>query len=163
MSQPVNVLFLCTGNSARGIIAEAILNREGAGKFKAFSAGAKPKGAVNPHVIQLLSAMHFPTDALRSKSWDEFAGPDALKMDFVFTVCGAAAEEECPVWAGHPITAVWAIPDPIAVQGSEAVKSEMFVETFHMLNSRIMAFINLPMSSLSRLSLQEHVDTLSHH
>ncbi|MBI1359143.1 MAG: arsenate reductase ArsC [Alphaproteobacteria bacterium] len=156
-SEPLNVLFLCTGNSARSIIAEAILNRIGKGEFRAYSAGSQPKGEVNPHTLRLLEALHYPTKDLRSKSWDEFSTPDAPKMDFVFTVCGDAAEEVCPIWPGHPMTAHWGVPDPARVEGKEAVIAEAFDETYRMLNARITAFASLPHASLSRMSLQQHL------
>lgn len=155
-----NVLFLCTGNSARSILAEAILNRAGAGKFMAYSAGSHPNGTVNPHALALLSRLNYPTDGLRSKSWDEFAGADAPKMDFVFTVCGDAADEVCPLWPGHPMTAHWGVPDPARVEGADAVKAAAFADTYRMLNGRVMAFINLPLTSLSKLSLQERLNDI---
>jgi arsenate reductase len=156
----LNVLFLCTGNSARSILAEAILNRSGAGKFKACSAGSHPNGAVNPFALQLLSQLNYPTDDLRSKSWDEFAGADAPKMDFVFTVCGDAADEVCPLWPGHPTTAHWGVPDPARVEGADAVKAAAFADTYRMLNGRIAAFVSLPLASLSKLSLQKRLDDI---
>src|SRR5271156_1496415 len=119
--EPLNVLFLCTGNSARSIIAEAIMNREGRGRFRAYSAGSHPKGEVNPHTIDLLRNLHYPTEDFRSKSWDEFERPDAPRLDFVFTVCDEAAAEVCPIWPGQPMTAHWGVPDPAAIQGSQAV------------------------------------------
>jgi protein-tyrosine-phosphatase len=152
-----NVLFLCTGNSARSIIAEAILNREGAGKFKAYSAGSDPKGEVHPYTIDLLQRMNFDTAAFRSKSWDEFAKPDAPALDFVFTVCDNAAAEVCPVWPGQPMTAHWGVPDPAAAEGTEAERRLAFSETFRMLNNRISIFVNLPLSSLDRLSLEKRL------
>ena len=151
---PYNVLFLCTGNSARSIIAEAILNREGRGKFRAFSAGSDPKGAVNPHTIRLLQRLNHDTSALRSKSWEEFAQPGAPKLDFVFTVCDDAAGESCPVWPGQPMTAHWGIPDPAAAQGTDAEIAVAFNEAYRMLNQRIGIFVALPMQSLDTLTLQ---------
>ncbi len=148
------VLFLCTGNSARSILAEAILNREGAGRFEAYSAGSQPKGEVHPYAIDLLRDRGFPTAELRSKSWDEFAGPEAPELDFVFTVCGNAAGEVCPVWMGKPMTAHWGVPDPAAAEGSEAVRRGAFSEAFRMLSDRISAFIDMPIASLDKLSLQ---------
>lgn len=149
-----NVLFLCTGNSARSIIAEAILNREGRGRFKAFSAGSHPKGAVNPHTIDLLKRLNHDTRTFRSKSWDEFAKPGAPPLDFVFTVCDTAAGETCPYWPGQPMTAHWGLPDPAEVKGTAAEISYAFNETYRMLMQRISIFVSLPLGSLDRLSLQ---------
>ena len=151
---PYNVLFLCTGNSARSIIAEAILNREGSGKFRAFSAGSHPKGAVNPHTIRLLQRLNHDTSALRSKSWEEFAQPGAPKLDFVFTVCDDAAGESCPVWPGQPMTAHWGIRDPAAAVGTDAEVAMAFSEAYRMLNQRIGIFVALPMQSLDALTVQ---------
>ena len=148
------VLFLCTGNSARSILAEAILKREGAGRFEAYSAGSQPKGEVHPFAIDLLRDRGFPTADLRSKSWDEFAGPEAPELDFVFTVCGNAAGEVCPVWTGKPMTAHWGVPDPAAAEGSEAERRSAFSEAFRMLSDRIGAFIDMQIASLDKLSLQ---------
>lgn len=155
-----NVLFLCTGNSARSILAEAYLNREGEGRFRAYSAGSYPKGAVNPLSLALLEREGFEVSTLRSKSWDEFAVPGAPTMDFVFTVCDDAANEVCPVWPGHPMTAHWGVPDPAAVEGSDAEKALAFAEAFRMLRNRISLLINLPIASLDRLSLQNHLDRI---
>lgn len=155
-----NVLFLCTGNSARSIIAEAILNRSGAGRFKAYSAGSHPTGTVNPNAVKLLRSLNHPTHDLRSKDWQEFAGDDAPGMDFVFTVCDQAASEVCPIWPGQPMSAHWGLPDPAAVEGSEAEIAAAFAETYRMMNNRIEVFINLPMASLDRLSLQKRLDAL---
>jgi len=152
-----NVLFLCTGNSARSIMAEAILNRSGAGKFRAYSAGSQPKGGVHPLALQLLAKFNYPTGELRSKSWDEFAAPGAPALDFVFTLCDSAASEACPVWPGQPMTAHWGLPDPAAATGSEAVRHTAFAETFRMLSHRIDIFAALPMDSLDRLSLQRRL------
>ena len=158
--QPLNVLFLCTGNSARSIMAEAILNRLGAGRFKAYSAGSHPKGQVHPYTVQLLKSLNYDTSFARSKPWDEFAKPTAPKMDFVFTVCDDAAGETCPVWPGQPMTAHWGIPDPAAAEGSEAEKHLAFAEAFRMLNTRISIFVSLPMKAIDRLSLQKHLDEI---
>jgi protein-tyrosine-phosphatase len=155
-----NVLFLCTGNSARSIIGEAILNREGRGRFRGYSAGSHPKGTVHPYTIDLLRTLNYPTDDFRSKSWDEFATPDAPKLDFVFTVCDDAAKETCPVWPGQPMSAQWGVPDPAGVEGSEAVKREAFAETYRMLNNRISLLVNLPLASIDRLSLQKRLDQI---
>jgi arsenate reductase len=155
-----NVLFLCTGNSARSIIAEAILLREGAGRFMAYSAGSQPTGQPNPYAIDLLKGLNRDTSFARSKSWDEFSGPDAPQMDFIFTVCGNAASETCPVWPGHPATAHWGVPDPAAVKGTEAEKRVAFSETYRMLNSRISIFVNLPLAALDRYALQQRLDAI---
>jgi protein-tyrosine-phosphatase len=155
MTQRVfNVLFLCTGNSARSILAEAILNREGKGKFKAYSAGSFPKGTVNPHSIALLKQLGYDTSKLRSKSWDEFAVKGAPELDFVFTVCDNAAGETCPAWIGHPMTAHWGIPDPAEAQGTDAEIALAFKDAYAAMLHRISAFINLPFASLDRMSLQ---------
>ena len=158
--RPYNVLFLCTGNSARSILAEAILNRIGAGKFEAYSAGSMPKGAVNPHAIALLKRLGYPTGGLRSKSWDEFAKPGAPQLDFIVTVCDNAANEVCPVWPGHPMTAHWGIPDPAAVEGSDAVIAAAFREAYLMLQRRIELFANLPVKTLDRTSLKRRLDEI---
>ena len=155
-----NVLFLCTGNSARSILAEAILNRIGAGRFRAFSAGSHPKGAVHPYTLQLLKSLNHDTDFARSKDWLEFAGPGAPEMSFVFTVCDNAAAEACPVWPGQPMTAHWGVPDPAAVEGTEAEKHLAFADAYRMLSNRISIFISLPMHSLDRLALQRRLDEI---
>ena len=155
-----NVLFLCTGNSARSIMAEAILNREGMGRFRAFSAGSRPKGTVNPHAIELLKSIRYDTTGFRSKSWDEFAAPGAPEMHFVFTVCDDAASEVCPIWPGQPISAHWGIPDPAAAEGSEAERRYAFADAFRMLQNRISIFVSLPMRSLDRLALQKRLDEI---
>ncbi|MEO8313341.1 MAG: arsenate reductase ArsC [Pseudomonadota bacterium] len=152
-----NVLFLCTGNSARSILAEAILNKVGRGRFLAYSAGSHPNGQVNPHALELLERLDFDTAGLRSKAWDEFAAPGAPKLDFVFTVCDNAAGEVCPVWPGQPMTAHWGLPDPAAVEGSELDKANAFREVFRALERRISLFTALPLSSLDRLSLTRQV------
>src|SRR3954447_22876864 len=149
-----NVLFLCTGNSARSIIAEAILNRIGAGKFKAYSAGSQPKGRVNPHAVQLLKSLGYDTSAYRSKSWSVFAQPAAPKFDFIFTVCDDAAGEACPVWPGQPMTAHWGIPDPAAATGTDAEIAAAFNEAYRMLHRRIEAFAALPIAVLDSMTLQ---------
>ncbi|WP_422041468.1 arsenate reductase ArsC [Roseibium sp.] len=159
-SETYNVLFLCTGNSARSIIAEAILNRDGRGRFKAFSAGSRPAGHVHPEASALLKKLNFKTEDFRSKDWSEFADPDAPVMDFVFTVCDNAAKETCPVWPGQPMSAHWGVPDPASVNGNESEKRLAFSDTFRMLNNRISIFINLPLSSLDKLSLQERLDEI---
>jgi protein-tyrosine-phosphatase len=156
----MNVLFLCTGNSARSILAEAIMNREGRGRFRGFSAGSQPKGEPNPFAIALLKKLNFDTAALRSKSWDEFASPGAPEMDFVFTVCDSAAAEQCPYWPGQPMTAHWGLADPAVVEGSDAAKAIAFADTFRMLSQRISIFVNLPMASLDRLSLQRRLEEI---
>jgi arsenate reductase len=143
-----NVLFLCTGNTARSILAEGILRRDGAGRFQAFSAGSQPKGVVNPFALKTLESFNYPVDGFRSKSWEEFAGPDAPRMDFVFTVCDSAAGEACPVWPGQPMTAHWGIEDPAAVEGSDIDKQAAFNTAFRYMRNRIGAFINLPLKSI---------------
>jgi protein-tyrosine-phosphatase len=152
-----NTLFLCTGNSARSIIAEAILNKIGAGRFRAFSAGSQPKGQVNPNTIQLLSSLGYETSDLRSKSWAEFAKPGAPALDFVFTVCDNAAGEACPVWPGRPITAHWGVPDPAEATGTEAEVALAFKDAYRMLHQRIGLFVALPIASIDQLSLQAKV------
>ncbi|CTQ74823.1 arsenate reductase ArsC [Roseibium alexandrii] len=155
-----NVLFLCTGNSARSIMAEAILNRDGRGRFKAFSAGSTPSGSVRPEALALLGKMNYKTEEVRSKSWDEFAAPDAPVMDFVFTVCDNAAKESCPVWPGQPMSAHWGVPDPVAVEGNETERQLAFAEAFRMLSNRISIFTSLPLTSLDKLSLQKKLDEI---
>lgn len=148
------VLFICTGNSARSILAEAILNQIGNGRFKAFSAGSMPRGEVNPHAIAYLKSLDIPTDFARSKSWDEFAGADSPALDFIITVCDNAAGEVCPVWPGQPMTAHWGLPDPAAATGTQAEIALAFADAYRVLRNRISAFINLPIKSLDKLSLQ---------
>jgi protein-tyrosine-phosphatase len=155
-----NVLFVCTGNSARSILAEAILNREGRGRFRAHSAGSQPKGRVHAYALDLLRRMNHPTDGLRPKSWDEFARPGAPALDFAFTVCDNAAGEVCPVWPGQPMTAHWGLPDPAAVEGSEAEKRAAFAEAYRLLANRISIFVSLPLVALDKLSLQRHLDEI---
>jgi len=156
---PFTVLFLCTGNSARSILAEAALNHlaAGHGRFRAYSAGSQPKGEVNPLALQLLREQKIPTDALRSKSWDEFAAPDAPALDFVFTVCDNAAAEVCPIWPGQPVTAHWGLPDPASVEGTEEARREAFRDALFALRRRIELFVNLPFDKLSGLALQARV------
>jgi arsenate reductase (thioredoxin) len=158
-----NVLVLCTGNSARSILAECILNREGKGRFHAFSAGSQPKGQVHPFAIELLKKLNHPTAGLRSKNWEEFAVPGAPVMDFVFTVCDSAAEEVCPVWPGQPMTAHWGLPDPAAAAGTEAERHLAFADAYRMLLNRISVFTSLPMPSLDRLALQQRLDEIGRH
>jgi len=152
---PFNVLFLCTGNSARSIMAEAILNKLGAGKFRAFSAGSQPKGWVHPETLRLLKSLGYDTSRFRSKSWSEFADPGAPLLDFVFTVCDSAAGETCPVWPGQPMTAHWGIPDPAEAKGSAAEIALAFKDAYRMLNQRIGIFTSLPLRALDQLSLQQ--------
>ena len=151
---PLNVLFLCTGNSARSILAEAVLNHLGEGRFKAYSAGSRPQGAPNPFAISLLKREGIDTAFARSKSWDEFATPDAPHLDFVFTVCDNAAAEECPYWPGQPVSAHWGLPDPAAAQGSEAEKALAFADTYRALTRRIGAFVSLPIATLDAMTLK---------
>jgi arsenate reductase len=153
-----NVLFICTGNSARSILAEAIMNQLGGGHFKAYSAGSNPKGYVHPLAIETLQDRKFDVSTLRSKSWDEFATSDAPKMDFIFTVCDNAGGEVCPLWPGHPVTAHWGFPDPAAVEGSAELKRAAFAKTFRELSQRLRIFLNLPFAKLDHLSLQQHLD-----
>ncbi|MBB4166825.1 MULTISPECIES: arsenate reductase ArsC [unclassified Rhizobium] len=152
-----NVLFLCTGNSARSILAESILNAEGKGRFKAYSAGSQPKGEVNPYALKELQAQGYPSTGFRSKGWDEFAEPGAPEMDFIFTVCDSAAGEACPVWIGHPMTAHWGVEDPAAVEGSEVDKGRAFAQAARFLKNRITAFLSLPLSSIDKLALETHL------
>ncbi|OFW71265.1 MAG: ArsR family transcriptional regulator [Alphaproteobacteria bacterium RBG_16_64_48] len=159
-ARPLNVLFLCTGNSARSVMAESILNRLGKGKFHGFSAGSHPAGKINALALNLLRKTNFDVSTLRSKSWDEFAAPGAPKLDFVFTVCDDAANEACPIWPGQPMTAHWGLPDPAKAQGTEAEKAFAFDDCFRMLNQRISIFVSLPLEQLSKLSLQKHLDEI---
>jgi protein-tyrosine-phosphatase len=153
-TSPLTVLFLCTGNSARSILAEAILNREGAGRFLAFSAGSRPTGAPNPFAIDLLRQEGFDIAFARSKRWDEFAAPGAPKLDFIFTVCDSAAAEECPIWPGRPTSAHWGLPDPAAVEGTDAAKASAFKVTYQALTRRVRAFTSLPLATLDAPSLK---------
>lgn len=155
-----NVLFICTGNSARSILAEAILNNLGRGQFKAYSAGSHPTGQVNPLAIELLNSWDLPTDHLRSKSWDEFALPDAPKMDFVFTVCDQAAGEVCPVWPGQPILAHWGAPDPAKAEGDHAHRLQKFRDVGHLLRKRIELMLALPIQKLERLAIEQEVKSI---
>jgi arsenate reductase (thioredoxin) len=158
--QIYNVLFLCTGNSARSIIAEAIMNRLGQGKFRAFSAGSQPKGEVHPYAADLLRKLNFDVSGFHSKSWQEFSRPGAPQLDFVFTVCDNAAAEACPVWPGQPMTAHWGIPDPAAATGNEAERRLAFAEAYRMLNARISIFVSLPLRALDQLALQKRLDAI---
>lgn len=158
--KPLNVLFLCTHNSARSIIGEAVLNRLGAGRFKAYSAGSQPSGKVHPFALDLLRRLNYDTSSLRSKSWEEFTAPDAPDLDFVFTVCDNAANEVCPVWPGQPISAHWGLPDPSAAEGNDSERHFAFADTHRMLYQRISIFTNLPLASLDKLSLQKRLDDI---
>jgi len=162
MTQPriFNVLFVCTGNSARSIFAEAIMNRDGGDKFRAFSAGTRERSELNPFAIERLQALGYDTSALRSKNVEEFRRPDAPKLDFVFTVCDRAANEDCPPWPGQPISGHWGIPDPVKVEGSNAEKKLAFAEAFRMLRHRVTAFANLPVERLSGIALQREIDAI---
>jgi len=159
-NQPFNVLFLCTGNSARSILSEALLNKRGQGQFRAFSAGSHPAGRVNSYALELLRRLDYSTDGLRSKSWDEFAVPGAPPPNFVFTVCDNTAGEVCPMWPGQPITAHWGIPDPAAVDGTDEQKRKAFDEAFRILERRISLFLSLPIRSLEQLVLQERLSEI---
>ena len=154
---PANVLILCTGNSARSILAEAILNREGAGRFRAYSAGSQPKGEPNPQALSLLKELGYETASFRSKSWDEFAGPEAPRMDFIVTVCDSAAGEACPYWPGHPLVAHWGITDPAAVEGTDAEKRAAFMDAYRRLSSRISEFVNLDVDNQDLASLKQRL------
>ena len=160
MMRPLNVLFLCTGNSARSILAEAYLKARGGGKFVAYSAGSHPAGKVNPFALDLLQYHRFDTQGLRSKSWDEFSRPGAPELDFVFTVCDNAAGEACPVWPGQPITAHWGVPDPAAVQGSEEQKRKAFLQAFTRLSTRINLMLALPFERLDRMALTHRLQAI---
>lgn len=154
MTKVYNVLFLCTGNSARSILAESILQKEGKGNFKAWSAGSQPKGQVHPLALETLAAMGYPHEGFRSKSWDEFAEQGAPEFDFIFTVCDNAAGEACPVWLGHPMTAHWGVEDPAAVEGTDIEKGRAFSQAARFLKNRIMAFLSLPLASIDKLALE---------
>lgn len=155
-----NVLFLCTGNTARSVLGEAILRHEGQGRFNAFSAGSQPKGIVNPFALRTLESLGYPVDGLRSKTWDEFAQPGAPKMDFVFTVCDSAAGETCPLWPGQPVTAHWGIEDPAAVEGTDIEKMRAFADAFRFMRNRINAFIALPLTMLDSMSLKKSLQDI---
>jgi len=155
-----NVLFICTGNSARSIMAEAILNRSGRGNFRAYSAGSEPKGQIHPYALDLLHRYHYDVSALRSKSWLEFSAPSAPKLDFAFTLCDTAAAESCPVWPRQPMTAHWGLPDPAAATGTEAEVRFAFADAMRMLTNRIDIFVSLPIKSLDQLSLQKQLDAI---
>lgn len=152
-----NVLFLCTGNSARSIMGESLVNGLGKGRFRGYSGGSRPRGIVDPHVLQMLGALDLPTDGLRSKSWDEFADPGAPEMDFVFTLCDGAAGEACPDWPGHPVTAHWGLPDPVKATGEPWEVDRAYSDTFKMLRRRIELLLALPFASLDRMSLEQRV------
>jgi arsenate reductase len=160
VGKPYNVLFLCTGNSARSIMAEVVLNRSGQGKFRAFSAGSQPKGQVHPYALDLLRRLNYDVTGLRSKSWKEFSGPDAPQLDFVFTVCDNAAQEVCPLWPGQLMTAHWGVPDPAAATGTEAELRFAFADALRMLTNRINIFVSLPLRSLDQLTLQKQLDSI---
>ena len=157
---PLNVLFLCTGNSARSIMAEAIIGRVGGGKFRGHSAGSHPRGEVNPFAASLLGKLNYDLSQFRSKSWEEFAKPAAPKLDFVFSVCDEAAGEACPHWPGQPMTAHWGLPDPAAFEGEDIQKALLFADTYRMLNHRLSLFASLPMATLDRMSLQQKIDVI---
>ncbi len=159
-STPFNVLFLCTGNSARSILAEALLNAMGQGRFKAFSAGSHPAGRVNPFALELLERNRLPTQGLRSKAWDEFAVPGAPPIHFVFTVCDQAAAEACPVWPGRPMTAHWGVPDPAAVEGSDDEKRHAFLTAYTLLHRRISLLVSLPLDKLGQFAMQKRFDDI---
>ncbi|MCX7897805.1 MAG: arsenate reductase ArsC [Rhodocyclaceae bacterium] len=160
MQRPLNVLFLCTGNSARSILAEALLNAMGGGRFRAYSAGSHPTGRVNPYAIELLRQQGLPTEGLRSKGWEEFSALDAPVLDFVFTVCDAAAGEACPIWPGQPITAHWGVPDPAAVEGDEDAKRKAFFLAYSQLKKRIAQFVELPFDELDRVALLRRLEEI---
>jgi arsenate reductase (thioredoxin) len=160
MQKSYNVLFLCTGNSARSIMAEAIMNSKGQPNFVAYSAGSHPSGAVRPEALRQLETANLPTSGLRSKGWDEFSQPDSPKMDFVFTVCDNAANEVCPVWPGQPMTAHWGVPDPAAVRGTEEQVEKAFRDAFFLLDRRISLFLSLPLATQSRFSLKKEIDDI---
>lgn len=157
MQRPYNILVLCTGNSARSILAEALFNTVGAGRFKAYSAGSHPAGRVNPFAIEQLQTLGYPIESLRSKSWDEFAQPDSPQMDFIVTVCDNAAGEVCPLWPGQPVTAHWGFPDPAAVTGSDEEKRAAFAQTLRQIKARVQLFLSLPLETLDRVAIEERM------
>lgn len=157
-----NVLFLCTGNSARSIMAEGIMNSKGGPRFTAYSAGSHPSGSVRPEALRQLEAAYIATDGFRSKSWEEFSMPDAPKLDFVFTVCDSAAKEVCPIWPGQPMTAHWGVPDPAAATGTEEQIQKAFRDAFFLLHRRITLFLNLPLASIDNLALKKKLDDIGH-
>jgi arsenate reductase len=160
MKDHYNVLFLCTGNSARSIMAEGIMNSKGRPRFIAYSAGSHPSGTVRPEAVRQLEAAHMTTEGLRSKSWEEFSKPDAPELDFVFTVCDSAAKETCPIWPAQPVTAHWGVPDPAAVKGTEEEVRKAFREAFFLLHRRITLFLNLPLASIDNLALKRELDDI---
>ena len=162
MQRPYNILVLCTGNSARSIMGEALFNTMGAGRFKAYSAGSHPTGCVNPFAIEQVRALGYPVDNLRSKSWDEFAQPSAPELDFVITVCDKAAGEMCPLWPGQPVTAHWGFPDPAAVDGSDEVKRAAFANTLRQIRRRVELFLSLPLETLDRLAIEKKMRAIGH-
>jgi arsenate reductase len=162
MEARYNVLFLCTGNSARSITAEAIMNYKGRPNFTAYSAGSHPAGAVRPEAIEQLKNVHLPTDGLRSKSWEEFSKPDAPKLDFVFTTCDNAAKEVCPIWPGQPMTAHWGVPDPAAIRGTTKEIERAYRDAFLTLERRISLFLCLPLATIDKLAIKKQIDTIGH-
>ena len=160
MERPYNILVLCTGNSARSIIGEALFNTLGAGRFKAFSAGSHPTGKVNPFAIEQVQALGYPLEGLRSKSWDEFAQPDSPQMDFIVTVCDKAAGEMCPLWPGQPVAAHWGFPDPAAVEGSDEVKRAAFAQTLRQIRNRVQLFLSLPLETLDRMAIENRMKAI---
>ncbi|MGA2169929.1 MAG: arsenate reductase ArsC [Terracidiphilus sp.] len=162
MERPYNILVLCTGNSARSIIGEALFNTMGAGRFKAYSAGSHPTGRVNPFAIEQVQALGYPLEGLRSKSWDEFAQPDSPQMDFIVTVCDKAAGEMCPLWPGQPVTAHWGFPDPAAVEGSDEEKRAAFAQTLRQIRNRVQLFLSLPLETLDRMAIENRMRAIGH-